>query len=35
MYLGTRSGGKIEITNMDLTINLNDMEAELECLFPK
>jgi len=35
MYLGTRSGGKIEITNMDLTIDLNDMEAELECLFPK
>ena len=35
MNLGTRAGGKIEITNMDVNIDLNDMEAELECLFPK
>lgn len=35
MNLGTRSGGKILVEDMDVNIDLNDMEAELECLFPK
>jgi len=35
MNLGATSGGKIDIKDMDVNIDLNDMEAELECLFPK
>ena len=35
MNLGATNGGKIDIKDMDVNIDLNDMEAELECLFPK
>ena len=35
MRLGVREGGKIEITSSDLNVELKDIHAELECLFPR
>ena len=35
MQLGVREGGKIEITSSDLNVELKDIHAELECLFPR
>ena len=35
MDLGSRSGGKIEVSSMDLSFVVNDMKAQMECLFPK
>ena len=35
MKLGTRSGEKLLITDFDMLLDLDDMQVELECLFPK
>lgn len=35
MRLGVREGGKIEIASSDLNVELKDIHAELECLFPR
>ena len=35
MRLGVREGGKIEITSSDLNVELKEIHAELECLFPR
>jgi len=35
MNLGVRDGGKMEVKDFDLNIKLEDIKAELECLFPK
>ena len=31
MDLGSRSGGKIEVSSMDLSFVVNDMKAQMEC----
>ena len=35
MKLGTRSGDKILVTDFDMKLDLEDINLELECLFPK
>ena len=35
MDIGARSNGKLEITSFDLALELDDIKAELECLFPR
>ena len=35
MYLGTRNDGKIKVGSMDLSIDLNNMKVQMDCLFPK
>eukprot|EP00092_Neocalanus_flemingeri_P106478 GFUD01136635.1.p1 GENE.GFUD01136635.1~~GFUD01136635.1.p1 ORF type:complete len:254 (-),score=52.36 GFUD01136635.1:52-813(-) len=35
MKLGTRSGSKILVTDFNLKLDLDDINLELECLFPK
>ena len=35
MVVGVREAGKIEITSSDLNVELKDIHAELECLFPR
>jgi len=35
MKLGTKSGDKILVTDFDLKLDLEDINLELECLFPK
>jgi hypothetical protein len=35
MKLGTRSDNKILVTDFDMKLALEDINLELECLFPK
>ena len=35
MDLGARDNGKLEIKKFDLSLELEDIQAELECLFPR
>ena len=35
MKLGTRPDNKILVTDFDLKLDLDDIDLELECLFPK
>ena len=35
MDLGATDGDKLEVTNFDLNPDLNDVNVEMECLFPR
>ena len=35
MSLGAKDNGKLEIKRFDLSLELEDIKAELECLFPR